>query len=108
MTQLPLWQETVVDQSEIDSLGHMNVRFYLARVDSAFQQILEGSGLIPELMKNCVGSKPIVDFKNSLRQSTRNSRWFDKGKRDCRGYSYFEIRNQETGQLSACFIVEQA
>lgn len=107
MTQLPLWQESVVDQSEIDSLGHMNVRFYLARVDSAFQQILEGSGLIPraheKLRRFETYSRFFQEQFEGNRLETRGGLIKANGIIGVTGY--FEIRNQETGQLSACFIV---
>ncbi len=107
MTQLPVWQETVVDESEIDSLGHMNVRFYLSRVDSAFEEILQRAGLVPgqgeQLRRFETYSRFLKEQFSGNRLETRGGLIASENEVGVTGY--FEIRNQQSGDLAACFIV---
>lgn len=45
MSELKLLQESVVSEAEIDSLGHMNVRFYVLRASQAHFALLEELGI---------------------------------------------------------------
>ena len=45
MNELTLLHESLVDESEIDSLGHMNVRFYVSRAANANFALLEKLGI---------------------------------------------------------------
>ncbi len=107
MTEIPLRQETIVDESEIDSLGHMNVRFYLSRVDEAFGLLLEEAGLT-----SAPGQKlrRFDTYSRFLREQFAGSRLETRGGlvplepgNTVKGY--FEIRNQDRGDLAASFIV---
>ena len=46
---MQILDESDVLESEIDSLGHMNVRFYLSRVDRANRALLEKLGILSGL-----------------------------------------------------------
>ena len=46
-----LLDESVVQASEIDSLGHMNVRFYMERMERANRKLLSGLELPSDLLE---------------------------------------------------------
>ena len=107
MSNIPLWQETVVDESEIDSLGHMNVRFYLSRVDEAFRQLLENVGVVPgpgqKLRRFETYSRFVQEQFAGNRLETRGGLISSESEDGVAGY--FEIRNLGSGNLAASFIV---
>ena len=107
MSNIPLWQETVVDESEIDSLGHMNVRFYLSRVDEAFRQLLKNAGVVPGPGQKL---RRLETYSRFLREQFAGNRLETRGglipsESEDGVAGYFEIRNQDSDNLAASFIV---
>ena len=108
MNELLRLNESVVEESEIDSLGHMNVRFYLSRVAAANI----------ELMKR-VGVEPAPDQflrRVDTYSRFRNEQFAGATLHTCGGViqhepqdgqkgvrAYFEIRNPETAEIAASF-----
>ena len=109
MSNIPLLQETVVDESEIDSLGHMNVRFYLSRVDEALRQLLEDAGVVPgqgQKLRRFENYCRFVEEQFAGNQlETRGGLIPSESKDSVTGY--FEIRNRDSGNLAASFIVRK-
>jgi acyl-CoA thioesterase FadM len=99
--------EAPVLESEIDSLGHMNVRFYIARVDRANAVLLQQLGI-----------KIPADQKSVLRRADTYSRFhreqFSGSQLQVHGglldispaqiRCYYEIRNPDKDQVAATFI----
>jgi len=98
-----------VGHEEIDSLGHLNVRFYLARVDRASDKLLAALGL----------TETELDLRNAtLRRVDTYSRFRREqfegaeltvhgGTLGCVGDQvrcYFEIRNPAKDELAAHFV----
>ena len=48
MTELKVLHESTVQSEEIDALGHMNVRYYMTRVDQANRSMLAEMGIQEE------------------------------------------------------------
>ena len=107
MTEIPLRQETIVDESEIDSLGHMNVRFYLSRVDDAFGLLLKEAGVASapgqKLRRFDTYSRFLREQFAGSRLETRGGLVPSESGNTVKGY--FEIRNQDRDDLAASFIV---
>lgn len=96
-------------ESEIDSLGHMNVRFYIARVDRANRSLLDSIGI------NVIAQSGLV-----IRRSDTYSRFhreqFAGSELQVFGglleispaavRCYYEIRNTAKDQIAATFITE--
>lgn len=107
MSELRLLQESVVDESEIDSLGHMNVRFYVARAANAHFALLDELG---------VKAGP----GQALRRTDTYNRFFKEqfagaslgvfgGLISVEGNDglsgYYEIRNLESDDVAAAFVI---
>ena len=107
MSELRLIKESIVDESEIDSLGHMNVRFYVARAANAHFALLAELGI-----KAGPGQK--------LRRTDTYNRFqkeqFAGAKLGVFGglvsiegseglSGYYEIRNIETSDVAASFVI---
>lgn len=108
MTELPLWQETVVGEHEIDSLGHMNVRFYLARASRAATMLLDSMGI-------SAGPATILrsfdTYSRFAREQFAGNRLETSGGHIATESSdsvgcYFEIRNPDSGDMAANFILQ--
>jgi|GEM_PF-487341 len=115
MSEATLLHQSEVAPEEIDSLGHMNVRFYIARVVKANAELLKRAGLYDPAAGN-----------QRIRQADTYTRFH---KEQFAGASlhtlggfvesgsanilegpsgilcYFEIRNAETGAVAATFLV---
>lgn len=110
MTELALLHESTVGADEIDSLGHMNVRFYVARVDESNQKLLAQRGIVPATGQALRRVDTYNRFhREQFEGATLNtygglisSEGIDAS-REIR--TYFEIRNMDTGQLASTFIV---
>lgn len=111
MSELHLLNESTVDESEIDSLGHMNVRFYMLRVARANIELLKRAGVFARSNPNQVVRR--VDtysrFRNEQFAGARlhtlggfiaTEREVEDG-----ASAYFEIRNPDSGDVAASFIV---
>lgn len=97
---------------EIDSLGHLNVRYYLARVDRANQVLLESLGV-----KGLSGDE-VAGYGPTLRRVDTYCRFqreqFEGAELSVYGgllasddetaRSYFEIRNEDRDQIAATFV----
>lgn len=110
MTELKVLHESTVQPDEIDSLGHMNVRYYMTRVDQANRAMLaemgvqEGSGRAIRRLDtytrfhreqfagatlHTLGGLIAVEGADDLREVN----------------GYFEIRNPDNNQVAASFIL---
>ena len=110
MTELKVLHESTVQPDEIDSLGHMNVRFYMTRVDQANRSMMaemgiqEGSGRAIRRLDtytrfhreqfagatlHTLGGLIAVEGADELREVN----------------GYFEIRNPDNNQVAASFIL---
>ena len=116
---LALLHTSEVTEEQIDSLGHMNVRFYVSRMGEASRELFERSGVLG----GCDASRlrRIDTYTRFLREqfsgATLETRGgFIAGGSDDGGADgllaglpgtacYFEIRNADTGDLAALFIV---
>ena len=103
---MQLLHESTVLPDEIDSLGHMNVRYYIARMEAANQRLL-----------NEVGAHKAASTRNQRVDTYTRFRHEQFEGATLHTYggvlaitegglrSYVEIRNPETEQLAASFIV---
>jgi acyl-CoA thioesterase FadM len=101
--------ESPVTPDQIDSLGHLNVRYYIARMDLANRQLLEANGVSGDehtFLRR-------VDTYNKFRREQFNGAvlgtygaLIGKGVIGPSGSvpAYFEIRNEETGVVAASFL----
>ncbi len=108
---MQLLHESTVQPEEIDSLGHMNVRFYMARMEAANQALLDGIGLPQGALHDAYLRR--IDTYTRFRQEQ-----FEGAPLHAIGgvlalgeagmQSYVEIRNPETDTTAATFIVTTA
>lgn len=95
---------------EIDSLGHLNVRFYLARVDRANRALLKSLGVTAD--KGVAGSGPalrrIDTYCRFQREQFEGAELSVYGgllaSTDETARAYFEIRNEARNQIAATFV----
>jgi acyl-CoA thioester hydrolase len=96
---------------EIDSLGHMNVRYYMTRMQSANRQLVDSLGIDPDVLEH--------SFLRSVDTYTRfRNEQFEGATLETVGgllsigeggvQSYVEIRNPDTGAVAATFVVTTA
>lgn len=111
MNELQLLNESVVEESEIDALGHMNVRYYLSRAAQANQRVLDEAGLSAQLSPTQFFRK--VDTYTQFRKEqfagaklqTYGGLVNGEGSVGLDGIrGYFEIRNPDTDAIAATFI----
>jgi acyl-CoA thioester hydrolase len=107
MSELKLLHESVVGESEIDSLGHMNVRFYVARAANAHFGLLESLGI-----KSGAGqAMRRTDTYNRFHKEQFEGAFLGVfggliSVESSDGVSgYYEIRNLETNDLAASFVM---
>lgn len=101
--------ETPVTADQIDSLGHLNVRYYIERMDDANRRLLAGMGITG----NADTFLRRVDTYNKFRReqfegavlSTHGALIAD-GLIGPAGSvpAYFEVRNEVTGDIAASFL----
>ena len=104
-------QESVVQSDEIDSLGHMNVRYYVSRMEQANRQLIELSGV----------SEHVLQRGLLLRVDTYTRFWREQfegaplhtlggvlelGEGGIR--TYLEVRNAASEEVAATFVVTTA
>ena len=110
MTEPSLLHESVVTPDEIDSLGHMNVRFYLMRADRANRSLLASIG-VREGQGRII--RRLDAYTRFHREQFAGARLntlggliavegADEASEIC---AYFEIRNPDNDQLAATFIL---
>jgi acyl-CoA thioester hydrolase len=98
-----------VGPEEIDSLGHLNVRFYLARVDRASRKLLDALGLSEaELDRRNATLRRIDTYSRFRREQFEGAELtVHGGTIGCIGDAvrcYFEIRNPAKNELAAHFV----
>lgn len=110
-----LLHESVVKESEIDSLGHMNVRFYVARAAEANNRLLGDIGVSQQLGQGQIVRR-VDTYNRFLREQFAGAPLevhggLVTGERitDTQGVTaYYEIRNPESGDVAAAFIMTSA
>ncbi len=110
MTELKVLHESTVQPDEIDSLGHMNVRYYMARVDQANRAMLAEMG-IHEASGKAI--RRLDTYTRFHREQFSGATLHTLGgliavegldeSREVNGY--FEIRNPDNNQVAASFIL---
>lgn len=112
MAELTLFDESQVEESEIDSLGHMNVRFYGLRAARANRELLKRVGIDPTPSSGQI-LRRVDTYSRFHREqfagaTLSSSGGLIDGERvdDSEGISaYFEIRNVGNDELAASFIL---
>ena len=110
MKEQILLHESVVQADEIDSLGHMNVRFYIARADAANRKLLEsadikaGEGQVlrrvdtyTRFHREQFTGAPLKTYGGFIQSESVDPA--------SARVAYFEIRNTEKDELAATFII---
>jgi acyl-CoA thioester hydrolase len=110
MTELKVLHESTVQPEEIDALGHMNVRYYMARVDQANRSMLAEMGIHEEPGK---AFRRLDTYTRFHREQFAGATLHTLGgliavegsdeSREVNGY--FEIRNPDNNQIAASFIL---
>lgn len=98
-----------VRPEEIDSLGHLNVRFYLTRVDRASRRLLDALGLSQaELDRRHATLRRVDTYSRFRREQFEGAELtVHGGILGCVGEQvrcYFEIRNPAGNELAAHFV----
>jgi acyl-CoA thioesterase FadM len=110
MTELKVLHESTVQPEEIDALGHMNVRYYMTRVDQANRSVLAERGIQEEPGK---AIRRLDTYTRFHREQFAGATLHTLGgliavagsdeSREVNGY--FEIRNPDNNQVAASFIL---
>ena len=110
MTELKVLHESTVQPEEIDALGHMNVRYYMTRVDQANRSMLAEMGIQEEPGK---AIRRLDTYTRFHREQFAGATLHTLGgliavagsdeSREVNGY--FEIRNPDNNQVAASFIL---
>ena len=111
MTELKVLHESTVQSEEIDALGHMNVRYYMTRVDQANRSMLAEMGIQEEPGK---AIRRLDTYTRFHREQFVDAPLHTLGglievegsdeSREVNGY--FEIRNPDNNQVAASFILQ--
>ena len=101
--------QSPVGPEEIDSLGHLNVRFYLARVDRANRVLLDALGLGPSVLEARGAALRRVDTYCKFRREQFEGAVLSVhgGVLNATGSQvrgYFEIRNAARDEIAATFV----
>jgi acyl-CoA thioester hydrolase len=110
MSELVQLHESLVTEDQIDTLGHMNVRYYVERMTVANEVLLQKFGV--RLSPGQIVRRTDT-YTKFLREQFSGATLQTFGgvvdapeEMEREGISaYFEIRNAETQDLAACFIV---
>ena len=110
MTELKVLHESTVQPEEIDALGHMNVHYYMTRVDQANRSMLAEMGIQEEPGK---AIRRLDTYTRFHREQFAGATLHTLGgliavagsdeSREVNGY--FEIRNPDNNQVAASFIL---
>ncbi len=110
MTELKVLHESTVQPEEIDALGHMNVRYYMTRVDQANRSLLAELGIEDGSGK---AIRRLDSYTRFHREQFAGATLLTLGgliavagsdeSREVNGY--FEIRNPDNNQIAASFIL---
>jgi acyl-CoA thioester hydrolase len=106
---MQLLDTSLVGPEEIDSLGHLNVRFYLARIDRASRRLLDALGLSEaELDRRQAVLRRVDTYSRFRREQFEGAELtVHGGTIGCVGDQvrcYFEIRNPARDELAANFV----
>jgi acyl-CoA thioester hydrolase len=104
------FDESRVQPEEIDSLGHLNVRFYLERVGRAEQAMLAALGLTQETLKTTgTTMRPVDTYSQFRREQFEGAELAVLGgvldTEPSRIRSYFEVRNPARDEIAAVFVI---
>ncbi len=107
MSNLTLLHESVVDDSQIDSLGHMNVRYYVSRAAEANFKLLKDIGIAEA---EGFTLRRVDTYNRFLKEQFAGAKLAVYGglvgnQGDKRITGYYEIRNVDTNDLAATFII---
>jgi acyl-CoA thioester hydrolase len=106
-SDLNLLQESVVKESEIDSLGHMNVRFYVSRAAHAHFKLLADLGVVAgegeALRRTDTYNRFHKEQFAGARLGVYGGLISIEGNDGMSGY--YEIRNLETNDIAATFVI---
>lgn len=107
MNELRLLQESVVDESEIDSLGHLNVRFYLARAAKGHYSLINELGFKAgegqSWRRTDTYNRFLKEQFAGARLGVMGGLVSIEGQDGVSGY--YEIRNLETNDVAAAFVM---
>lgn len=102
-------ERSTVEAQEIDSLGHLNVRFYLERVDRAGRALFDALGVLTAtLAADGARLRRVDTYSRFRREQFEGATLAVHGgllqtARD-QARCYFEIRNPEREELAATFV----
>jgi len=110
MSELEVLHESIVQPEEIDSLGHMNVRYYMTRVDRANRAMLAAMG-VQEAPGRAI--RRLDTYTRFHREQFAGATLHTlggliavEGSDDSKEVNgYFEIRNPDNDQVAASFIL---
>lgn len=112
MAELQAIHDSVVREDEIDSLGHMNVRFYVQRADKANRALLKTNGIVPVEGQ---AIRRIDTFNRFHREQFAGANLqtlagfiANEGMGEDTVHTYVEIRNTDSGDLAASFVLGTA
>ena len=104
---LTLLHESIVHESEIDSLGHMNVRFYVERAARANAELLQRLGIASapgqQLRRFDTHNRFHREQFAGARLHTLGGMVATESREGVTGY--YEIRNADTGDIAATYIM---
>jgi len=105
-----IFDESRVRPEEIDSLGHLNVRFYFERVGRAEQAMLAGLGLTQEILNTSrTRMRPVDTYSQFRREQFEGAELAVLGgllgTEPTRIRSYFEVRNPAEDEIAAVFVI---
>jgi len=103
------FDESRVLPEEIDSLGHLNVRFYLERVGRSERSMLAALGLTEEILRTAgMRMRPVDTYSQFRREQFEGAELAVLGgvlgTEPTRVRSYFEVRNPARDEIAAVFI----
>jgi len=110
MTELKVLHESTVQPEEIDSLGHMNVRYYMTRVDQANRAMLAEIG-IQEAPGRVIRRLDTYtrfhreQFAGATLHTLGGLIAIEGADESPEVNGYFEIRNPDNNQVAASFIL---
>jgi acyl-CoA thioesterase FadM len=110
MKELKVLHESTVQPEEIDALGHMNVRYYMTRVDQANRAMLAELGIQDGSGKAIRRLDTYTRFHREQFAGatllTLGGLIADAGSDESQAINgYFEIRNPDNNQVAASFIL---
>jgi acyl-CoA thioester hydrolase len=112
MPEPVLLHESIVDASEIDSLGHLNVRYYVERAHKANHALLKQSGITLQESEVVRWADTFNRFHREQFEGARLQTYGGFISSEGSGNespglarAYFEIRNPDTKTLAASFVV---